>query len=98
MNNPIFTISMKSNGDLLLSNDHDSLQIHTQDIHYLYITKPTGTENNIHHLKEESFRFQIIKNHEKMASFKDYFDLIEQDNYEICIINVKSNNRILMNI
>ena len=33
-----------------------------------------------------------------MASFKDYFDLIEQDNYVICIINVKSNNRILMNI
>lgn len=88
MNNPIFTISIESNGDLLLRNNQDLLQIPTQDIHYLHITKPTGTENNIHHLKEESFRFQIIKNHEKMASFKDYFDLIEQDNYEICTLKV----------
>lgn len=94
MNNPIFTISMKSNGDLLLSNDHDSLQIHTQDIHYLYITKPTGTENNIHHLKEESFRFQIVKNHEnmvlltKLTSLTNYFDIIEQDDYEICTLKV----------
>lgn len=79
---------MKSNGDLLLSNDHGSLQIPTQDIHYLYMTKPTGTENNIHHLKEESLRFQIVKNHKKMASFKDYFDLIEQDNYEICTLKM----------
>lgn len=79
---------MKSNGDLLLSNDHGSLQIPTQDIHYLYMTKPTGTENNIYHLKEESFRFQTIKNHEKMASFKDYFNLIEQDDYVICILKV----------
>ena len=98
MNNPIFTISIESNGDLLLSNNHGSLHIPTQDIHYLYMTKPTGTENNIHHLKEQSFCFQIVKNHGKMASFKDYFNLIEQDDYVICIINVKSNNRILMNI
>lgn len=68
------------------------------------MTKPTGTENNIHHLKEESFRFQIVKNHEnmvlltKLTSLTNYFDIIEQDDYEICIINVKSNNRILMNI
>lgn len=77
---------MKSNGDLLLSNDHDSLQIHTQDIHYIHINKPTGTENNIHHLKEESFRFQIVKNHENMALLTNYFDIIEQDDYEICIL------------
>lgn len=94
MNNPIFTISMKSNGDLLLSNDHGSLQIHTQDIHYLHITKPTGTKNNIHHLKEQSFCFQIVKNHEKMAllttltSFTNYFDIIEQDDYVICTLKV----------
>lgn len=86
MNNPIFTISMKSNGDLLLSNDHGSLQIHTQDINYLYITKPT--ENNIHHLKEESLRFQIVKNHENMALFTNYFDIIEQDDYAICTLKV----------
>lgn len=94
MNNPIFTISMKSNGDLLLNNNHGSLQIHTQDIYYLYMTKPTGTENNIHHLKEESFHFQIVKNHENMAllttltSFTNYFDIIEQDDYVICTLKV----------
>lgn len=88
MNNLIFTISMKSNGDLLLSNDHGSLQIPTQDIHYLYMTKPTGTENNIHHLKEESLRFQIVKNYENMVLFTNYFDIIEQDDYEICTLKV----------
>ena len=91
MNNLIFTISMKSNGDLLLSNEHGSLQIPTQDIHYLYMTKPTGTENNIHHLKEESLRFQMVKNHENMAlltSFINYFDIIKQDDYEICTLKV----------
>lgn len=88
MNNPIFTISIESNGDLLLRNNQDLLQIPTQDIHYLYMTKQNETENNIYHLKAESFSFQIVKNHEKMASFKDYFDLIEQDNYEICTLKV----------
>jgi hypothetical protein len=88
MNNPIFTISIESNGDLLLRNNQDLFQIPTQDIHYLYMTKQNETENNIYHLKAELFSFQIVKNHEKMASFKDYFDLIEQDNYEICTLKV----------
>lgn len=88
MNNPIFTISIESNGDLLLRNNQDLLQIPTQDIHYLHITKPTRTENNIHHLKEQSFCFQIVKNHKNMTSFKDYFNLIKQDNYEICTLKM----------
>lgn len=73
---------------MLLRNNQDLFQIPTQDIHYLYMTKQNETENNIYHLKAESFSFQIVKNHEKMASFKDYFDLIEQDNYEICTLKV----------
>lgn len=89
MNNSNFTISIESNGDLFLRNNKYSLQIPTKDIHYLNLTKLTGkTKNNIHRLKEQSFCFQIVKNHKKMASFKDYFDLIEQDNYEICTLKM----------
>lgn len=97
MNNSNFTISIESNGDLLLRNNKYSLQIPTKDIHYLNLTKLTGkTKNNINRLKEQSFCFQMIKNHEllKLTSlpmatkFTEYFDIIERNDYVICTLKV----------
>lgn len=78
MTYPIFTISIEPSGDLLLKNKVDNQElarIPTKDIHYLYITKPT--DKNTHHLKEQSFCFQMIKDSKQLTLLADYFDCID---------------------